>query len=135
VPDLSIEVDPQNPYSGRREPTPLNCLLTHPNIHTLSVALGFIRKEEHLHPSQSTAGFWGLSRKVLKAGMVLVLGTSGIEESLPPLCGGNWWTYLLFGLEPRNKGPRCLFYIAKQTWPPGFPSIPQSLPDIPYPHA
>jgi hypothetical protein len=39
----------------------------------------------------------------------------------------------LFGLGAQDKGLRCIFYTSKQTWSPGSPSIPQSLPDIPCP--
>jgi hypothetical protein len=35
---------------------------------------------------------------------------------------------LLLSFKPRTSSLRCLQNIPKQTWPPGSPSIPQSLP-------
>lgn len=58
-------------------------------------------REEHSHPSQPTAGTCRPPRKALEVredgavGMLLALGSSGTEDSVPPLCGGNGWTYLL----------------------------------------
>lgn len=60
--------------------------------------------------------------------MLLVLGTSGIEDSFPPLYGGNRGTYLLIGLVwnpgTRHKGA----YFTQQ----GRPDL-QALPVSPSP--
>lgn len=43
---------------------------------------------------------------------------------------GKWF---VFGFRSWDKGLRWISYTPKQTWLPGSPSIPQSLPGIPWP--
>ena len=44
-----------------------------------------------------------------------------------PIIGGSRRTHLSLLMSLDNKEPRRIFYTSKQTWPPGSPSIPQSL--------
>jgi hypothetical protein len=58
-----------------------------------------------------------------------------INYSLSRIVMHRYTWYRKGKIELWDKELRCIFYISKQTWSPGSPSIPQSLPGIPCPRA